>query len=405
MEKTPLSMRKYVSIFGDVNAGKSTLFNGILGQEVAIITSYPGTTTDPIVKAMELIPFGPIALVDTAGFSDSSVMGEERIKKTNQIIDSTNYAIYAININDFSEDKYLETTSLFKKKNIPFTIVFTNINNNTKELVYKYKNRFTNAFFMHDLSKESFAQLRSKIAEALTKSDVKEKNLINGILKDNSLVLAVVAIDAAAPKGRLILPQVQFIRECLDHGIKCLVTRENELENALDDVKKVDLVVTDSQIFKEVDKIVPKSIPLTSFSILLANQKGDIDLFAKSATYIDKLKDHDKILMAEACKHNSTHEDIGRIKIPTLMKKYTNKDLKFEFYTGYDFPEDLDEYALVIHCGACMINNKAIQHRLSICNESNIPITNYGVVLAYLNGILSRSIEIFESDGDKKKHD
>lgn len=405
MEKTPLSLRKYVSIFGDVNAGKSTLFNGILGQEVAIITSHPGTTTDPIIKAMELVPFGPIALVDTAGFSDSSVMGEERIKKTNQIFDLTNYAIYAVNINDFCENKYLKMISLFSEKDIPFIVVFTNLNNNTKELLSEYKNKFTNAIFMEDLSKKSFAMLRSKLAEALSKLDVKEKKLIADILDENSLVLAVVSIDEAAPKGRLILPQVQFIRECLDHGVKCLVTRENELENALDDVRKVDLLVTDSQIFKKVNKIVPKSIPLTSFSILLANQKGDIDLFAKSATYIDKLKDHDKILMAEACKHNSTHEDIGRVKIPTLIKEYTNKDLKFEFYTGYDFPNNLHEYALVIHCGACMINNKAIQHRLSICKESNIPITNYGVVLAYLNGILSRSIEIFESYGDKKKHD
>ncbi len=403
MDKTPLSLRKYVSIFGDVNAGKSTLFNGILDQEVAIITPHPGTTTDPIVKAMELVPFGPITLVDTAGFSDFSIMGEERIKKTNQIINSTNHAIYAININDFSEDKYLKTTSLFKEKNIPFTIVFTNLNDNTKELVNKYKNKFTNAVFMEDLSEKSFALLRSKLAEALSKLDVKEKKLIADILDENSLVLAVVSIDEAAPKGRLILPQVQFIRECLDHGVKCLVTRENELENALEDVKKVDLVVTDSQIFKKVNRILPKSIPLTSFSILLANQKGDIDLFAKSATSIEKLRDNDKILMAEACKHNTTHEDIGRVKIPNLLKKYTKKDLIFDFYTGYDFPDNLDEYALVIHCGACMINNKAIQHRINICNENNIPLTNYGVLLAYLNGILSRSIEVFES-GDKK-HD
>lgn len=396
MHKTPISSRKHVSIFGEVNAGKSTLFNAILGQEAAIVSSVPGTTTDPVIKAAELTGFGPIALIDTAGFADRSEIGEKRIKKTNQILGRTDLALYVIDINLFNQKQYMNADLLFKKRSIPYIIVFTNCDKTPKEIRLKFQDDFKNAIFIEHFDDDTLNLLKKTIIENLKKQDYEYEKVIGDLLKEDSLVIMVVPIDAAAPKGRLILPQVQFIRECLDHGIKCLVTREKELEKIIDEVKNIDLVVTDSQIFKEVSKIVPEQIPLTSFSMLLARQKGDINLFIEDVKGVDNLKDNDRILIAEACTHNKTHEDIGRVKIPNLIKKHTDKKLNYDFYVGYDFPENLEEYAMVVHCGSCMINKKEILNRVGICKEKNIPITNYGVLLAYLNGILPRCIEIFD---------
>ncbi|NLL71519.1 MAG: [FeFe] hydrogenase H-cluster maturation GTPase HydF [Epulopiscium sp.] len=395
MQKTPMALRKHVSIFGKVNAGKSSLFNAIIGQKAAIVSEKPGTTTDPVTKAMELVPFGPIVLVDTAGFGDLSEVGKERMEKTQGILNRTDIALYVIDSNSFDPIQYKDTIVLFKERSIPYIVVFTKMDLLSKAQKNWLQETYPDAVFTDHRNDAGISQIKEKIGQELEKIKGEEDSLIGNVVAQNSLVILVVPIDSGAPKGRLILPQVQLIRDCLDHGIRCLVTREDELSQTLKEIEKVDLVVTDSQLFKLVSEVVPEAIPLTSFSMLLARQKGDIHQFIDGAKMVDQLKDHDRILMAEGCTHNATHEDIGKVKIPTVMKKYTGKQLHFDFYTGYDFPHNIDEYQMVVHCGGCMLNKKAVIHRLSICQDKNIPMTNYGVLLAYLNGILPRCSDIF----------
>lgn len=400
MQKTPMASRLHVGIFGDTNAGKSSLFNSILGQDVAIVSEHRGTTTDPIIKAMELNPFGPIALVDTGGLNDDSQVGASRVQKTKSILGRTDLAIYAADINAFDEEAYNNMIFRFNKNSIPHILVFTKTDTATNQRKISLYKEYNKSIFTSKYDEDSIIYLKQKIGEELQKLEVKEENIIGSILKPGSLVIMVVKIDEAAPKGRLILPQVQFIRECLDNGIKCVTTTEKELEEVLTEIKRIDLVVTDSQIFKLVDKIVPKEIPLTSFSMLLAKQKGDIDLLTKGVLKVQNLPDKGKVLMAEGCSHSHTHEDIGRVKIPNLLKKHTGKDLKFDFYSGYDFPDNLKDYDLVIHCGGCMLNKKTMYTRLWICEEAGVAVTNYGVILAYLNGILPRCSEILLKRGN-----
>lgn len=395
MQKTPISSRKHVSLFGNVNAGKSSLFNAILGQDAAIVSPQPGTTTDPVVKAMELIPFGPIALVDTAGFEDISQVGKQRMKRTNDILNRTDLAIYVVDASAFDEDNHKKTVRLFKEKSMPYILVFTKWNMVLEIEKSQLKSKYKDSIFVDSSNENDVSLLKRKIAQELEKLQDEDETIVGNLLEENSTVILVVPIDSAAPKGRLILPQVQLIRDCLDHNIKCFVTKESELPEALKELKKIDLVVTDSQIFKLVSTIVPKEIPITSFSMLLARQKGDIGLLIEGAEKIHSLENNSKILMAEACTHNHTHEDIGRVKIPALMKKYTGKELNFDYCVGYDFPDNLEEYHMVVHCGGCMLNKKAVTNRLAICKDKNIPVTNYGVLLAHLNGILPRCSEIF----------
>lgn len=405
MEKTPIASRLHVGIFGQTNAGKSSLFNGIFGQDVVIVSAHKGTTTDPVVKAMELNPFGPIALIDTAGLGDHSVIGKSRIQKTKGMLGRIDLALYAADAKDFDQAAYEEMVSHFKKSKIPHLLVFTKTDlvegAKKQEMMEVYKE----AIFTSVNDPATIEVLKQVIGEQLQKLKAKDEPLIGDLLAANSTVVMVVPLDAAAPKGRLILPQVQFIRECLDYGIQCLVTRETELEQALSNLKQVDLVVTDSQIFGMVSKIVPKDIPLTSFSMLLARQKGDIDQLMEGVGYVDSLPPNGRILMAEGCSHSHTHEDIGRVKIPNLIRKYTGKELSFDFYSGYDFPEDLKDYDLVVHCGGCMLNKKSVLTRLWVCQQTDVPVTNYGVILAYLNGILPRSSEIFKQREEERADD
>ncbi|NMA83445.1 MAG: [FeFe] hydrogenase H-cluster maturation GTPase HydF [Epulopiscium sp.] len=395
MQKTPMASRKHISILGKVNAGKSSLFNAILGQHAAIISKEPGTTTDPVIKAMELVPFGPIVLIDTAGFGDVSEVGKQRMKKSQQMLNRTDVALYVIDSSSFDPNEYKDTILLLKEKLIPYIVIFTKVDLVSEIEKNWLKETYKDAVFVDCFDEASIIPVKEKLGQELAKLKVEDENLIGSLIEKNSLVILVVPIDSAAPKGRLILPQVQLIRECLDHGIKCLVTREHELPQALKEVEKVDLVVTDSQIFKSVNEIVPESISLTSFSMLLARQKGDINLFIDGAKQVGQIDNNAKILMVEGCTHNATHEDIGKVKIPTLMRKYTGKELSFDFCTGYDFPDHIEEYQMVVHCGGCMVSKKAVINRLSICQDKNIPVTNYGVLLAYLNGILPRCSQIF----------
>lgn len=392
--ETPLANRKHVGIFGDTNAGKSMLFNRILNQDLAIVSDTHGTTTDPVIKGMELIPYGPIALVDTAGFDDFSNLGEERLEKTKQILERCDYILYAVDITGFAEQKIQETLLQFGKT--PYTIVFTKTDLLSDETEISHlKEKYPAAQFVSEMGKSSIDHLKVYLASELEKLGNEEDSLISDLLKTGDHIVMVVPVDSEAPKGRLILPQVTLIRNCLDAGVVCTVTKEEQLAEILQDLPKVDLVVTDSQIFKTVSQVVPKEIPLTSFSMLLARQKGDIKRMLSACHMISNLKAGDKILMLEACTHNHTHEDIGRVKIPNLLRNFTGVPLEFEYFVSYDFPNDLSQYKLAIHCGGCMITKKAILSRMEKCEKAGLPITNYGIVLAYLSGISDRVSEVF----------
>ena len=387
MEKTPLSMRKHIVIFGNTNSGKSSLFNALLGQDVSIVSEVKGTTTDPVTKAMELIGYGPVAIVDTAGFDDETQLGKKRVQKTEEILKRADLILWVNDINSPQES--------INFGEVPFVKIYTKCDKMEAGTIEEKENKEPDAVFIKEYSEEELSALMKKISEILKKQQPDDESLLKGLVPEGSFVVMVVPIDSAAPKGRLILPQVQAIRDCLDNKIKSIVVRPDMLEETLNEMPGVSLVITDSQAFFEVDKIVPAEIPLTSFSMLLANQKGRIRQLVDGAKRINSLQDGDNILMIEACTHSSTHEDIGKVKIPALLQKKTGKKLNFTHLSGYDFPENVDKYSLVIQCGGCMINKRTIQNRLEFLEEKNIPVTNYGVILSALNGILERTSKIF----------
>ena len=394
MNSTPNANRKHIAIYGKTNAGKSSLINCILGQEVSLVSETRGTTTDPVSKAMELIPVGPVLFIDTAGLDDKSELGEIRVKKTLEVLKKTDIGLYVMDINDLDIENYNEIKLRFKKYNIPYITVINKVDTASVEDLNKVKEILKNVIFLSSRTGEGIEKLKE---ELIKKIELEEEDspLVGDLLPYNSKVILVVPIDSEAPKGRLILPQVQCIRDCLDHGIKSYVVRDTELESALEEIKDVDLVITDSQAFKSVDKIVPSNIKLTSFSILFARQKGDLDSFVQGAKKIEELNKDSKILISESCSHNISHEDIGRFKIPKMLNKYVGAELNYEFRVGSDFPEDIKKYDLIIHCGACMINRKTVINRINYCKENNVAITNYGVVIAYLTGILKRTLSIY----------
>ena len=395
MNSTPNANRKHIAIYGKTNAGKSSLINRLLNQEVSLVSETKGTTTDPVSKAMELIPVGPVLFIDTAGLDDKSELGEMRVKKTLEVLKRTDIALYIMDINDLDLEKYNETKLRFKKYNIPYITVINKIDLVNEKELNKLKKEFKEAVFLSTSTGFGIEVLREELIKKIQQEE-DELPLVGDLLPYNSKVILVVPIDSEAPKGRLILPQVQCIRDCLDHGIKSYVVRDTELESALEEMKDVDLVITDSQAFKRVDKIVPKDIKLTSFSILFARQKGELNSFVEGAKKIEELNKDSKILISESCSHNVSHEDIGRVKIPKMLNKYVGAELNYEFRVGSDFPEDIEKYDLIIHCGACMINRKTVVNRINYCKEKNISITNYGVVIAYLTGILERTLSIFK---------
>ncbi len=388
MEKTPASMRKYIGIFGRTNAGKSSLFNALLEQDTAIVSEIVGTTTDPVSKAMELVGYGAVTLVDTAGFEDFSELGEKRAEKTAEIKNRCDLIIW---VEDISQSEKITVDF----GTIPKISVYTKCDKADKNFLDDFKKKNPDGIYIEKYSEDEIAELCDKIREELLKQSRDDDTLIGDILKSGDTAVLVIPIDSAAPKGRLILPQVRTIRDCIEHNISAICTSPEMLEKVLAETNRVDLVVTDSQIFDEVARTVPNDIMLTSFSMLLANQSGRIKQLIEGTKAIPKLKDKDKILMLEACTHNTTHEDIGRVKIPGLLKKITGKDLIFTHLTGYDFSENFSEYSLIIQCGGCMINKRTVQNRLEMFAKSNVLVTNYGVVLAYLNGILDRASKIF----------
>lgn len=395
MNTTPNSNRKHIVIYGKTNAGKSSLINKLVGQDVALVSEKAGTTTDPVLKAMELIPVGPVLFIDSAGINDKTELGDLRMSKTLDLLKRTDIGIYLMDIDDIDENALKDMERKFKKYNIPRILVFNKCDKVSKEVIEEVKCKYSEGIFISVNDDNGIEELKKKLIEILEKEE-EEVSLLGDLLPYGSSVVMVVPVDSEAPKGRLILPQVQCIRDCLDNGLKSYVVRDTELEEALKELKHVDLVVTDSQAFKEVDKIVPKNIALTSFSMLFARQKGDINGFIKGVEAVRSLKPGDKILISESCTHNVSHEDIGRVKIPKLLTNYVGGELNIDFKVGHEFPEDIDEYKLIIHCGACMINRKTVVNRVNICNEKNIPITNYGVILSFLTNTLERSKVIFK---------
>ncbi len=394
MNTTPNSNRKHIAIFGNTNSGKSSLLNAIIGQEISIVSSVKGTTTDPVTKAMELLPFGPVVFIDTAGLNDSTELGEVRVKRTRKVLQSTDFAIYVMDAAEIDEDTHKLAIADFRKYGIKYITVVNKIDSISTDELELIKGKFKDAVFVSADKNWGILEFKDILISKLSENEVPE-TILGDILEYNSKVIMVIPVDSEAPKGRIILPQVQLMRDCLDHGIKSYIVRDSELESALDDIKDVDLVVTDSQAFKFVNSVVPPNIKLTGFSVLFARYKGGLKTFVDGVYAVENLKDGSRILIAESCTHNHSHEDIGRVKIPKLLKEYTKKDLVFEFKMGQDFPEDLEKYDLVIHCGSCMLNKKIMQTRMDCCCDANVSITNYGIILAYLNGILERSIEIF----------
>lgn len=389
MEKTPISMRKHIAIFGRTNAGKSSLFNALLGQAVSIVSDVSGTTTDPVVRAMELIPFGPVAVIDTAGLGDMTELGAAREQKTKEILMRTDLVLLVKDVSDNSDLG-------FEFGKTPVITVYTKCDIAEKMVIEEKKSVDAKGIFLEGYDDADLVELKSRMVEELKKQDVENETLLGNIVPEGGWVVFVIPIDDAAPKGRLILPQVQAIRDCLDNNIRAVTTTVEGLGETLSAMKQVNLVVTDSQAFREVDEIVPDEIPLTSFSMLLANQKGRIGQLIKGTEIIKSLNDGDEILMLEACTHNTTHDDIGKVKIPNLLQKKTGRKLNFTHLSGHDFPENIEKYKLIIQCGGCMINKKTIQNRLEIFEQKGISVTNYGVILAYLTGISERAAEVFK---------
>lgn len=391
MNNTTNGNRKHIGIFGNTNAGKSSIMNAILNQEISLVSEVKGTTTDAVKKAMELIPVGPVLFIDTPGLNDNTILGEKREERTFNALKSTDIAIFVLDGKELDIDTYKEFKLLAKKYNIPFITVV-----NKKELLGKneindLKEKIKEVIFISVKESLGLDILKEKLIQVLDKEE-EDKSLIADLVPYGGSVIMVVPIDSEAPKGRLILPQVQLLRDCIDNGIKSYVVRDTELSTALNDIKKVDLVVTDSQAFKKVSEIVPNDIKLTSFSILFARQKGDLKTFVDGVNKIRALKEGSKILISESCSHNVSHEDIGKVKIPKLLEKFVGGKLDFTFRMGNDFPNDIEKYDLIIHCGACMINRKTVMNRINQCNDKNIKITNYGIVLAFLTGIIDRAL-------------
>ncbi len=396
IEKTPNSNRKHIAFFGKRNVGKSSLFNLLIDQEMSLVSDILGTTTDPVYKAMELIGYGAVRIIDTAGLDDIGELGKLRVEKTKEILQKVDLAIYVLNKNDNYEIEKKEAKLNFKRFNIPYIFVWNKLDLLGEEEKEKLQKENKNDYFLEKDNYSKREQLIKIILKRLEESE-EEPSLIKDIILKNSHIVLVVPIDSEAPKGRLILPQVQVIRDCLNNGIKVTVVRETELEEVLKEIKNVDLVVTDSQIFHVVSKIVPEFIPLTSFSILFARQKGNIKEFLEGIKALKNLKNKENgtVLIAESCTHTTSHEDIGTVKIPDLLKKKINPNLEIIFQNGVTFKEkelNVKKIDLIIHCGSCMITRKNMLNRIQIAKEKNIPITNYGIILAYLSGILDRAV-------------
>lgn len=397
LNATPSSERVHIGIFGKRNAGKSSLINAITGQNLAIVSEAKGTTTDPVYKAMELLPLGPVIIIDTPGIDDEGVLGSLRIQKAYQVLNKTDIALVIIDaaVGPSAED--LRLIKRINAKKIPLLIVINKCEtiNEDKKTAYQALLPNRKLLFVSAEQQLNIFELKEAIAQTVP-ADENKAQIVADLLSPSDFVVLVVPIDSAAPKGRLILPQQQTIRDILEADAAAIVVKENELTNTLQNLgKRPKLVITDSQVFKKVAAETPADILLTSFSILFARYKGNLQTAVQGVTALENLEDGDKILVGEGCTHHRQCDDIGTVKLPRWIKEYTGKNPEFIFTSGTEFPLDLSPYKMIIHCGACMLNEREMQYRIKCAADQNIPFTNYGITIAYINGILKRTVEPF----------
>lgn len=387
LNDTPQSERIHIGFFGRRNAGKSSVVNAVTNQQISVVSDVKGTTTDPVTKAMELLPLGPVVIIDTPGFDDEGELGNMRVKRTKQVLNRVDVAVLVVDgaVGKTGADN--ELIEIFNEKKIPFVVAY-----NKSDI--SGDREYSDGVAVSALNNTNVDLLKEKIAK-LTKTDDTKLKICGDLVSEGDFAVLVVPIDSAAPKGRLILPQQQTIRDVLEAGATAVVVRDTELKSTLESLgKKPKLVITDSQAFESVSKDVPNDIYLTSFSILMARYKGFLKSAVEGATAIDSLKNGDKVLISEGCTHHRQCDDIGTVKLPRRLKKYTGKELVIETSSGKGFPDDLTPYSLVIHCGGCMLNEREVQYRRKFAEDSKVPFTNYGTAIAYMQGILKRSLEI-----------
>ena len=399
MNQTPASERVHISFFGKRNAGKSSVINAVTGQDLAIVSSVMGTTTDPVYKTMELLPLGPVMVIDTPGIDDEGELGALRVRKSYQVLNKTDIAILVIDSTAGKGEEELELIHRFHKKGIPYLIVYNKIDllstEKIKDLAMSVR---AGEVLVSASDGMNIQELKEKIA-SLKPEDTHKYPLIQDVIDPLDLVILVVPIDKAAPKGRLILPQQQTIRDILERGALSLVVRDTELKSTLDHFLAQGvcpkLVVTDSQAFARVSKAVPENITLTSFSILFSRYKGELEIQLKGIAALSSIEDGDRILIAEGCTHHRQCGDIGTCKMPEWIRNYTGKKPVFEFTSGTEFPDDVSSYKMVVHCGGCMLNEREMKYRIACCQDQGVPITNYGILIAQVTGILKRSLGPF----------
>lgn len=382
--------RVHIGFFGLRNAGKSSVVNAVTGQKLSLVSDVLGTTTDPVKKAMELLPLGPVVIIDTPGIDDTGELGEMRVKRALQTLNQTDVAVLVADAAKELSPADRQLIGMFEKKNIPYVVA-----RNKSDLLQSLPEAGNNEIFVSAKTGDGIHELKEKLGH-LAKSEENGKRIVADLLAPEDIAVLVVPIDSAAPKGRLILPQQQTIRDVLESGAISVVTRETELAQTLASLsKKPKLVITDSQAFGRVNRDTPGDIALTSFSILFARYKGDLPEAVRGAAMLDRLKDGDRVLISEGCTHHRQCEDIGTVKLPRWIREYTKKELEFDFTSGGEFPEDLSGYALVVHCGGCMLNEREMKSRIRHSIDCGVPITNYGIAIAQIHGILRRSLEPF----------
>ncbi len=399
MNQTPASERVHISFFGKRNAGKSSVINAVTGQDLAIVSSVRGTTTDPVYKTMELLPLGPVMVIDTPGIDDEGELGALRVRKSYQVLNKTDIAILVVDSTVGKSEEELELIHRFHKKGIPYLVVYNKIDllsdDEIKDLAMSVR---TGEVLVSASDGMNIQELKEKIA-SLKPEDTHKYPLIQDLIEPLDLVILVVPIDKAAPKGRLILPQQQTIRDILERGALSLVVRDTELKSTLDHFLAQGvcpkLVVTDSQAFARVSRDVPENITLTSFSILFSRYKGELETQLKGVSALSSIEDGDRLLVAEGCTHHRQCSDIGTCKIPDWIRNYTGKKPVFEFTSGTEFPEDVSSCKMVVHCGGCMLNEREMKYRIACCQDQGVPITNYGLLIAQVTGILKRSLGPF----------
>ena len=402
MNQTPASERVHIGFFGKRNAGKSSVMNKVTGQELAVVSDVKGTTTDPVYKAMELLPLGPVVMMDTPGIDDEGALGGLRVKKSYQVLNKTDAAVLVIDGKAGMSREDQALLERIRKKNIPSILVLNKRDLLTEEEVCQTLSGLPEGYqegkdYLWVSAQEGTGvqELKERLA-VLASTEENQKKIVGDLLSPGDFVVLVVPIDKAAPKGRLILPQQQTIRDILDADAVSVVIKEDRLKETLESLgKKPRLVITDSQVFGRVSKDTPKELLLTSFSILFARYKGNLETVVEGARTLEKLKDGDKVLISEGCTHHRQCGDIGTEKLPAWIRKYTGKNLEFSFTSGTEFPDELGEYSLIVHCGGCMLNEREMKYRLSCAEDQGVPMTNYGIIIAYMNGILERSLEPF----------